>query len=134
MQTLKRAVQALPYPWFLRLYYANYFLRDMPRSERNRRVAGFGRLDELDLRKWQNSDTLFILGSGPSINQISSERWAAISHHDTIGFNFWLYHRFVPKIYFAESHILGMDLQGLAAYNSIAERRAADYLDTLKII
>jgi hypothetical protein len=134
VRRLKSAVQGLPYPLFLRLYYANYFLRDIPRAERNRRRSGFGRLDELDLRKWKSSDTLFILGSGPSINEISADRWAAISRHDTIGFNFWLYHRFVPKIYFAESHILDADLRGLVAYQSIAARRALDYADTLKII
>jgi hypothetical protein len=134
MRLLKSAVHALPYPVFLRLYYVNYFLRDMPRAERNGRMASFGQLHDVDLRKWKNSDTLFILGSGPSINEISVERWAAISNHDTIGINFWLYHRFVPTMYASESQVRGLYPQASVAYNSIAERRAEDYVHTLKII
>ena len=44
-------------------------------------------LDEEQLRAARRSDTVFILGSGKSILDISPEEWEAIGRHDTIGFN-----------------------------------------------
>ena len=51
---------------------------------------------ELSLK---NSDTLVILGSGPSIARISSTAWQQVAQHDTIGFNWWLVHPFVPRFF-----------------------------------
>ena len=53
--------------------------------------------DEFRARK--KSDTLFILGSGPSINDLSTQDIAIINQNDSIGFNFWLAHELVPKFY-----------------------------------
>lgn len=47
----------------------------------------------------KRSDTLFILGSGSSINQITDKQWNTIEQHDSIGFNFWIVHDFVPDFY-----------------------------------
>jgi len=49
--------------------------------------------------KYKKSDTLFLLGSGPSINKISDAQWSRIKQKDSIGFNFWLAHDFVPNLY-----------------------------------
>ena len=51
------------------------------------------------------SNTLFILGSGPSINKIDDKEWEIIKSKDTWGFNFWFCHRFIPKTYFLQSPI-----------------------------
>jgi hypothetical protein len=51
------------------------------------------------IEKEKNSDTLFILGSGSSINQISEKQWNQIEQHDSIGYNFWLVHDFIPDYY-----------------------------------
>ena len=48
---------------------------------------------------YKTSDTVFILGSGPSINSLSRQDWKQISSCDSIGFNFWYVHDFVPTIY-----------------------------------
>jgi hypothetical protein len=48
----------------------------------------------------KKSDRVYILGSGPSINKIID--WTEIKRHDSIGFNFFLLHEFVPKKYFFE--------------------------------
>lgn len=54
----------------------------------------------------KKSDTLFILGSGSSINNISEAEWNHISCYDSVGFNFWFVHDFVPTFYvYEESHI-----------------------------
>src|SRR5205085_6794487 len=103
MRRLKSWIKSLPYPVLIRIYYAWYALLWLPRYELARRRGRFPLLGNLDLSQLKTSDTLFILGSGPSINAISPDRWEAIARSDSIGFNFWLYHPFVPKIYFFES-------------------------------
>src|SRR5262249_36622754 len=112
MTALKNAVKQLPYPLLLRFYYAWYFSRKLTRFERTRLSLGITRLSWVDLSQHRRSETLFILGSGPSINQISEERWRFIASHDSVGVNMWLYHRFVPTFYVVES----------ACYNGPRER------------
>ena len=65
--------------------------------ERSRTVAW----DELLRRK--KSDTLVILGSGKSINEITREHWEEFASYDSIGFNFWPVHSFIPNFYFFET-------------------------------
>lgn len=52
-----------------------------------------------EILKYKTSDKIFILGSGPSINLISNQEWEHIAKHDSIGFNYWLAHNFIPNIY-----------------------------------
>ena len=52
-----------------------------------------------DFRQKVASDTLFALGSGPSINQMNDVHFSSIRSHDSLGFNLWLYHDFVPRFY-----------------------------------
>ena len=49
---------------------------------------------------FKTSDTLFILGSGPSISLITDYQWDFISLHNSAAFNRWFYHPFVPDFYF----------------------------------
>jgi hypothetical protein len=51
----------------------------------------------------KRSDTLFILASGSSINELTDEDWRLIAAHDSLGFNFWPIHPFVPTYYFYET-------------------------------
>lgn len=44
-------------------------------------------INEYELRKIKNSDTLFIFGSGSSINEISDEEYKNIGKHDVAGFS-----------------------------------------------
>lgn len=134
ISALKRLLKRLPYPVILRLYYLYYLFAYLPRSERMRRRARLPLLRELDLERWKQSDVLVILGSGSSINRISAERWAAISKFDTVGFNFWPYHPFVPRMYFFESASYD---HFPATYRRLVElmaRRAPDYRDTVKVV
>ncbi len=52
-----------------------------------------------NILKYKKSDVVFILGSGPSINEISEEEWSHINSCDSIGFNYWFAHEFVPSLY-----------------------------------
>lgn len=50
----------------------------------------------------RKSDTLFILGSGTTINELTDEHFRIISRHDSFGFNFFLLHEFIPRFYMFE--------------------------------
>ncbi|MGV6851496.1 MAG: hypothetical protein ACWA5R_04850, partial [bacterium] len=50
----------------------------------------------------KSSDTLCILGSGASINQLNNDSLQFIKQNDSIGFNFWLLHNVVPDLYVFE--------------------------------
>ncbi|MDL0120429.1 hypothetical protein PNQ29_11935 [Halobacterium salinarum] len=63
------------------------------------------RLSELNLREFKTSDTVFILGSGATINQISESGWEHINAHDSFGLNFWPIHEHVPSLYVFEPPI-----------------------------
>lgn len=52
--------------------------------------------------KISTKKTAFILGSGPSINNIQDDRWENIHNNFSIGFNFWTLHKFVPDVYVHE--------------------------------
>jgi len=58
-----------------------------------------GRTMDASVQQHKKSDTLFILGSGPSINLITESEWAHIREHDSVGFNWWMAHDFVPSFY-----------------------------------
>jgi len=127
-------LRKVSYPLFLRSYYLKYFLSETRKDEYCRRQLGIQRFADLDLRTVKRSDTLFILGSGSSVNQISSARWAVISRHDSIGFNFWPIHRFVPNIFFLETispdHPYGM----FELFCRISRQRAKDYAGVIKVV
>jgi hypothetical protein len=57
---------------------------------------------DLDIAARKRSGTVFILGSGSSVNDLVEADWAVIGGHDSIGFNNWLIHGFVPTFYFVE--------------------------------
>ena len=55
------------------------------------------------LRRKKASDTLFILGSGSSVNHLSDTAWQEVARHVSVGINHWTLHQFVPDIYAVET-------------------------------
>jgi hypothetical protein len=55
------------------------------------------------LQKNKKSDTLFILGSGSSVNKLTEKQWEQVRKHDSFGINFWLLHPHVPNFYSFET-------------------------------
>ncbi len=130
-KALTNFVKELPFPLLVRLYYAYHRLIYLPRFAGVRRRLRIPALSTLDLSKHKRCDTLFILGSGPSINRISAERWQAIARADTLGFNLWLIHPFVPSLYFFEG--TPWEDRFCAAYLRLATERAAEYAGVPKV-
>ena len=56
-------------------------------------------LDEEELRASRRSDTVFIFGSGRSLNELGADEWAAFAEHDTLGFNWFLHQDWVRVDY-----------------------------------
>jgi len=61
----------------------------------HRQVRSYQLLTEDELRTTRKSDTVFIFGSGASLNDISPEEWRVIEAHDTMGFNWFVHQTFV---------------------------------------
>ncbi len=60
-------------------------------------------LDE-EIKKYKKSDTLFIFGCGPSINEISEDDFKKISKYDSIGFNLFALKKFKTTFYAWQSY------------------------------
>ncbi|MDB4480702.1 hypothetical protein N9040_10105, partial [Akkermansiaceae bacterium] len=83
----------------------NQRIREMRQLRQNAKLVGgpstvFATRKKLVERK--TSDTLFVLGCGSSINEITEPEWERIGQYDTFGFNFWAIHDFVPTYYMLE--------------------------------
>jgi hypothetical protein len=64
------------------------------RDRRGRRH--YRQLDENALRAARRSDTVFICGSGASLNELTPAEWAHVAAHDVFGFNHFYCQRWVP--------------------------------------
>jgi hypothetical protein len=67
------------------------------------RRLGVRRLKELSTPSWKRGGTAFIMGSGPSINELTEQQWDVIRSGTTIGVNWWTKHEFVPDLYVFEN-------------------------------
>jgi hypothetical protein len=133
LQFLKWTAHRLPHPLLLRAFLLKYALHEL-RLERQARIKNeLIPLGNIDLGRHKKSDTVFLLGSGPSINAIDDRKWAAIARHDSMAVNFWLFHKFVPTFYFYEAIGPRTD-KYVEAFRRISERRASDYKNSVKVV
>lgn len=96
--------------------FADAWLRD--------RIVGrrrYRRLDEDAVRAARRSDTVFVFGSGFSLNEIPADEWEAISRHDTFGFNAF-YHQEWVRVDF---HLLRGGVYGELRWRVHAEEVSA---------
>jgi hypothetical protein len=134
MKMIRSLAKRLPHPLLSRLYHYARLREESARTTKAAGLAGLPLLETLDLPSLRKSDTLFILGSAWSINEISDERWQIIGRHDSVGINFWPAHPFVPRFYQFEN--ISHD-EHPAMYDAMLElldRRSEAYANTLKII
>ena len=92
------------------LYYTSRMLR--LKSEAN--VT-----DREDIKKGRRKDTIFIMGSGYSVNDITKEEWQHIVDvGDTLSFNYFFRGKFVPITYHISGEILDAPNYGSVLMNS----------------
>ena len=84
-------------------------------------------LDETELLQTRRSDTVFIFGSGYSLNAISPAEWRAIEEHDTVGFNWFIHQQYVRCDYHLVREIPPTDLDA-----SIWRKYLRDYFELLR--
>ncbi len=74
------------------------------------------KLNENDLKKYKKSETLFVFGSGQSLNEISDKEFEKINKEDTIGFSHTI---LLKKIFFTfHLHRGGTTRQGAIFFNN----------------
>lgn len=73
-------------------------LMDAWRKERRNRSA-YQVLNEAETRAARKSDTVFIFGSGYSLNDISPDEWRHFEAHDTLGFSGFIYEKWIRVDY-----------------------------------
>src|SRR5207244_1531634 len=71
-----------------------------------RNLSSYRVLDEPQLRATRRGDTIFIFGSGYSLNAITADEWRMIEAHDTMGFNWFTRQSFVRCDYHLVREIL----------------------------
>jgi hypothetical protein len=130
---LKGIAHRLPHPILVRAFLLKYALSDLRREYEARVKNELIPLEAIDLLRFKKSSTVFMLGSGPSINAIPKQRWDAIAKHDSMGCNFWLFHDFVPTFYFYEA-IGYRDGNLFEVFRRIAEKRANEYAHCIKVV
>ncbi len=109
------------------LYYIKHFIRSSNNHSKNLLPLTFDLL-----QKYKKSDTIFILGSGASINKIKDKEWSFIQSCDSVGFNFWIAHDFSPSIFkfeLAYDSNAGRD----SIFCDIFKNKLTEYKDTLII-
>lgn len=134
MNVLRSLAKSLPHPILYRLYHHKRFREEVSRTAAVALRTGLPLLEMLDLSRLKTSDTLFVLGSAGSINEISDERWQIIGRHDSVGLNFWPVHPFVPRFFAFENIPHGLHPAMYEILLSLLERRSGDYANTVKII
>ncbi len=82
----------------------------------------------LRVADFKKSDTLYVMGSGASINDLSTEAWEKIRTADTFGINLWLYHEHVPTWFSFE---VSREQEEIDLQMKLLRSRLHDYRDTV---
>ena len=115
----------LSYPYYVRKYEQSAF-RAM-KALSNKKIGPT--IYNSSLERHKSSDTVFILGSGSSINYITTNMWQHIDSHDSMGLNRWPVHDYIPTF-----HIFELRPPDFANYNrdywKMLLIRYNDYINT----
>ena len=84
-------------------------------------------ISEAELGRTRKSDTIFVFGSGYSLNAIPADEWCRIARHDTMGFNWFVHQGFVRCDYHLVREIGPTDLD-----ESVWRAYLVDYFDRLR--
>lgn len=84
-------------------------------------------------KKIKNNNKIFILGSGPSIRDLSFYKFKEISKSISVGINKWIFHEFVADFYLLELKLNKYnELRGFKNLNSKYKNRIAKLLKNKK--
>jgi hypothetical protein len=63
-------------------------------------------INDFSMSDTKSHNTLFILGSGSSITELTDDNFDEIRDHVSVGINVWIAHDFIPDVYSLESRAL----------------------------
>jgi hypothetical protein len=122
-QTVDRTRFELPYQVRKQCAIANRYTRRLVE-------AGVGPdIKDAGLNEYKSSDTLFVLGSGSSINDITEPQWDHIDAHDSVGLNRWPVHSFQPTYHVFEIRMGPEHAAFRNTYLDLLEYRREAYRD-----
>lgn len=101
-QIIKKSIEGHMFPLYFLLSYIYQEKKARKRVRKLTQAWKVKPLSALNISHYKKSDTLFVLGSGESINKLELDAWDVIKKNDTVGFNYWLIHDFVPTYYVFE--------------------------------
>jgi hypothetical protein len=132
---LKALAKNLPHPLLMRIHHYYDLHRQSTLARAISDQIGLPLVETLDFSQTKTSGTVFVLGSGSSINEISDRRWEVIGRHDTIALNFWPVHPFVPRIHLFENidRTEGNETM-FDCFQNLLQSRAPDYHNVTKVI
>ena len=79
---------------------ASYWETHLRSSSEIERLTGVHRdFDCSILGRLKRANTIFILGSGGSINDITNDMWSHMRKNNSVGFNNWYAHDFIPDFF-----------------------------------
>jgi len=78
-------------------------------------------LSESEVRSERRSETVFVFGSGYSLNELSAAAWDHFAAHDTLGFNAFYHERWLPVRF----HLLRGGIYGELRWREFADEVAA---------
>jgi hypothetical protein len=119
---------------------AHYERQVTSESQRTQSVVqelGFNLLttEALALLQGREKKTLFILGSGASVNRLTKEHFDAVKRNSSIGMNSWVSHSFVPDAYsFEADNILAPPSVEIKTMSAALSRRALSHPETLLLL
>lgn len=125
-ERLGHALRGRSFPLYFSLSLAYHAANDGWHRRKFRRRNECQPLSALSIRPHRSSDTLFILGSGASVNEYADSQWDEIDRHDSLGFNFWLIHDFVPTYYVGELPMADGPVS-VETYYDLITQRADEY-------
>lgn len=76
----------------------------------SRGIQHYSHVDKGALLERKKSDTVFIFGSGRSINDVTTEEWTGFRDHDVITFNWFIHQDHIPVDYHLVREIAPTDL------------------------
>lgn len=114
-------------------FYANRYVGMIERFENYVRTRDmkFTVLTLEEARRRKKSDTIFLLGSGPSINQMTESAWREVARHDSLAINLFILHPFVPTFYHTE---VSKNPRIRGFFMEVVRRRRKDYSNTVVLV
>jgi hypothetical protein len=87
--------------------------------------SAYRSIDEREAVASRKSDTVFVFGSGASLNSITAAEWQAFRAHDVFGFNAFYHQRWIP----VDFHLLRVGIYGELKWHPFAQEVAGILAD-----